>query len=142
MSPVNDILQNKTEVYRGEAKLPGRPAAAFFCILALAAVCVAAFNLSSMLPYGVFLKLAVLALAALGVNYILKKGTFSVTYVLTDDDMLIYVTKYGLLSWESAWIKLREAKIEKNRIIFENRRYDFYPDEDLKKILATKEKPI
>lgn len=139
MPPVNDILHTKTEVYRGEAKLPGRPAVAFFCILALAAVCVAAFNLSSMLPYGVFLKLAVLALTAIGVNYILKKGTFSVTYVLTDDGTLVYVTKYGLLSWESAWINIAEAKIEKNRIIFENRKYDFYPDDELKELLKTKE---
>ena len=140
MPPVNDILHEKTEVYRGQAKLPGTPKAAFFAILALAAACVILFNLTSMLPYGVFLKIAVLVLTALGVNYILKKGTFSVTYVLTDDNMLIYVTKYGLLSWESAWIRLSEAKFEKNRIIFENRKYDFFPDEELKSILKQRSK--
>ena len=139
MPPVNDILHEKTEVYRGEAKLPGTPRAAFFAILALAAVCVLLFRLVSFLPYSVFLKIAVLVLTALGVNYILKKGTFSVTYVLTDDGMLVYVTKYGRLSWESAWIRLSEAKFEKSRIIFENRKYDFFPDEDLQKLLKTKE---
>ena len=133
---MNDILQNKTEVYRGEAKLPGTPKAAFFAVLMLAAVFVILFNLTSMLPYGVFLKIAVLILTALGVNYILKKGTFSVTYVLTDDGTLVYITKYGRLSWESAWIELSGAKFEKNRIIFENRKYDFYPDEELKKLLS------
>ena len=135
MPPVNDILQTKTQVYRGEAKLPGTPKAAFFAILILAAVFVLLFNLVSPLPYSVFFKIAILILTALGVNYILKKGTFSVTYVLTDDGMLVYVTKYGRLSWESAWIEVSKAKFEKNRIIFEKRKYDFYPDEELKELL-------
>ena len=134
---MNDILHEKTEVYRGEAKLPGTPRAVFLAVLALAVICVILFNLTSMLPYGVFLKIAVLLLTALGVNYVLKKGTFSVTYVLTDDDMLVYVTKYGRLSWESAWIRLSEAKFEENRIIFENRKYDFFPDEELQKLLIS-----
>lgn len=135
MPPVNDILQNKTEIYRGAAKLPGTPRAAFICMLALIAVCVVLFNLVSPLPYSVFLKIAVLVFAAVGINYILKKGTFSATYVLTDDGMLVYITKYGLLEWESAWINLSEAEFTGNKIIFENRRYEFYPDDELKKLI-------
>lgn len=132
---MNDLLHTKTEVYRGEARLPGRPAAAFLSILALAAACVLLFNLSSRLPYGVFIKVLILVLAALSVNYILKKGTFSVTYVLTDDGLLVYVTKYGRLSWESAWIKVNEAEFKENKIIFEKRKYAFYPDDELKQLL-------
>lgn len=134
--PVNDILQSKTEVYRGAAKLPGSPRAAFFCLLALVAVCVVLFNLVSALPYSVFLKIAVLIFAAAGINYILKQGTFSVTYVLTDDGILVYITKYGLLEWESAWIRVSEAEFSENKIVFENRRYDFYPDDELKTLLG------
>lgn len=128
---MNDILQNKTEVYRGAARLPGTPRAAFFATLLLIAVCVLLFNLVSVLPYGVFLKILVLIFAAVGLNRILRQGTFSVTYVLTDDNILVYITKYGLLEWESAWISVPEADFSENEIRFKGRKYDFYPEDEL-----------
>ena len=135
---MNDILQTKTVVYRGEARLPGRPAVALLCVLAIALGCALVFNLAAALPYGVVIKVAALAIAALGINYVLKKGTFSVTYALTDDGTLVYITKYGLLSWESAWISVAGADFKGNKIFFEGRKYDFYPDEALRRILGLK----
>ncbi len=135
--PVNDILQNKTEVYRGPAKLPGTPKAAFLCVLALAALGTVLFRVSSALPYSAFIKAAILIFAAVGINYILKQGTFSVTYVLTSDGWLVYITKYGKLEWESAWIKVDEAQFKGNKIIYQKRKYDFYPDEELKKLVES-----
>ncbi|MGN1098170.1 MAG: hypothetical protein ACI4SS_04675 [Clostridia bacterium] len=133
---MNNILQDKTPVYRGAAKLPGTPRAAFFCILALIAVCVILFNLVAPIPYSVFLKIAIIVFAAVSINYILKQGTFSVTYVLTDDGILVYITKYGLLEWESAWIDATEAEFKGNKIIYKKKKYDFYPDEELKGLLG------
>ena len=133
-----DELNGKTVVYRGAALLPGKPAAAFWSVLGLIAVCAAAFRLSSLLPYSAFIKIAVLALMAVGLNYLLKRGTFSVTYALTDDGELVYITKYGRLEWESAWIYLKEAEIKGNKIIFEKRKYDFYPDEELRRLTTEK----
>ena len=135
---MNDILQNKTVIYRGAAKLPGRPAAAFCCVLVIALCCALVFNLASALPYGVVFKVAALALAALGINYVLKKGTFSVTYALTNDGTLVYITKYGLLSWESAWISVAGADFKGNKIFFEGRKYDFFPDDTLMRHLGLK----
>lgn len=135
---MNDILHEKTEVYRGAAKLPGTPRAAFVCLLALIAVCVLLFNLVSPLPYSAFFKVAVLVLTAVGINYILKQGTFTVTYVLTDDGWLVYVTKYGALEWESAHIEISKAKISGNKLICNKRHYDFYPDNELKELIANK----
>ncbi len=132
---MNDVLQDKTEIYRGKAEMNGSPRATFFAILLLAAVCVPLFNLASAIPYGVFLKIAIFVIAAALLNRILKRGTFSVTYVLTDDGMLVYITKYGLLEWESAWIEVSEAEFSENEIRYRNRKYDFYPDEKLKKLI-------
>lgn len=136
MSPVSDILHEKTQVYSCEARLPGTPKAAFFLVLALAAVCALLFSLASRLPYSGVLKLAVLALTAVGIYAVLRKGTFSVTYVLTDDNTLTYVTRYGFLSRETAHIALDRAKIDENKIKFKNRTYDFYPDEKLSELLS------
>lgn len=133
--PVNDILQTKTEIYRGAAKLPGTPRAASICILGLTALCAVLFNLVSPIPYSMFIKVVIFIFTAIGINYILKKGTFSVTYVLTLDGVLVYITKYGKLEWESAWIKIEEAEFINNKIIFEKRKYDFYPDDELKEMI-------
>lgn len=132
---MNDMLQSKKEVYRGAAKLPGRPKAAFFSILALVFICVILFNLVASIPYSAFIKIGILILAAVGINYILKQGTFSVTYVLTEDSILVYITKYGLLEWESAWIDLADAEIKGNKIIYKKRKYDFYPDDKLRELV-------
>ena len=133
-----DELNGKNVIYRGAALLPGKPAAAFWSVLGLIAVCAAAFRLSSLLPYSAFLKIAVLALMAVGLNYLLKRGTFSVTYALTDDGELVYITKYGRLEWESAWIYLDRAEIKSDKIIFEKRKYAFYPDEELRVLIEGK----
>lgn len=133
---MTDILQEKNEVARCEARLPGTPRAAFFTLTALAVVCALLLGLTGRLPYGAFFQLGVLALAAVCVNFILKRGTFTVTYVLTDDNMLIYITKYGFLSRETAHIDLGRAELGKNKIIFENKSYDFYPDGEFYKLLS------
>lgn len=126
-----DVLKDKTEIYRCKARLPLSSWLAFLAVLALVALCALVIWLLSPLPYSAFLKIAVLILTAWALNYVLKKGAFSVTYVLTDDGSLVYITKYGRLEWESAWIDLSQAKIQENKIIYQNRKYDFYPDERL-----------
>ncbi len=133
---MNDILHEKTVIYRGEAKLPGTPKAAFVSMLVLAAICVALFNLVSAIPYSVFFKVAILIFTAVGINYILKKGTFGVTYAVTEDGMLVFLTKYGLIQRETAWIKIDEAEFFPGKLVFEKRKYEFYPDEELSKLLA------
>ncbi len=138
MWPVADILQEKTEICRSEAKLPGTPAAAFIALLALAVICALLLNLAGRAPYGAFLELAVLALTAAAVYAVLKKGTFAVTYVLTADGMLVYLTRYGFLSRETAHIDLSRAEIKGNKIIYGNKSYDFYPDANFLKLLREK----
>ncbi len=135
---MTDILHEKTVIYRGEAKLPGTPRAAFVSMLVLVVICVILFNLISPIPYSVFFKIAVLIFAAVGINYILKKGTFSVTYAVTEDGMLVFITKYGLIERETAWIKIDEAEFFPGKIVFEKRKYEFYPDEELSRLLADK----
>lgn len=136
---MTEVLREKTELYRCEAKLPGVPR---FMLPLLLASCALIFFFGGKLPYGVFLKIGALVLAAFGVNWLMKRGLFDVTYVLTDDGTLVYVTKYGFLSKETAWIDTAKAefKFEENAIIFENRKYDFYPDEELLRLLKSGQK--
>lgn len=130
-----DFLKDKTVIYRGGARLKGTPSAALICLTALVILCVLAFNLVSKIPYSVFLKAAILIFAAISINYILKQGTFSVTYAVTEDLTLVYITKYGSLERETAWIDLTKAEIREKYILFDNKKYEFFPDEELKELL-------
>lgn len=127
-----DYLKDKKAVYIGSAQLKGTPSEAMICLTVLIIVCVLAFNLASHLPYSGLFKAAILVFTALAINYILKKGTFSVTYVLTEDKTLVYLTKYGRLQWETAWIDLNKAEIHEGYILYEKRKYEFFPDDELK----------
>lgn len=137
-----DELNGKNVIYRGAALLPGKPAAAFWAVVGLAALCAAALKLLSPLPYSVFAQVIVLLLTAVALNRVLRRGTFSVSYALTDDGELVYVTKYGRIERETAWIRLAEAEINANTIIYENRKYEFYPDEELKSLIVGNENII
>lgn len=135
MWPVTEILHEKKELYRCEAELPGAPR---FMLPLLLASCALIFFCGGKLPYGVFLKLGALIAAALGVNRLMKRGLFDVTYVLTDDGTLVYLTKYGFFSRETAWIDTPEADFDfgGKSLTFEGRKYDFYPDERLQELLS------
>lgn len=135
-----DFLKGKTAVYRGAALLPARPGASLAAVLALAALCALALRLLSPLPYSAFFQIAAVALAAALLNRVLKKGVFGVEYVLTDGGTLVYVTRYGRLSWETAWIDVSRARFAGNKIYFENRAYDFYPDDKLKRLIKQEER--
>lgn len=133
----DDFLKDKTVVYSGSAQLKGTSSEAMICLCVLIILCVLAFNLLTPLPYSGFIKIAVLALTAVGINYVLKKGTFTVTYVLTQDNTLVFVTSYGSLKWETAWIPLDKASFGENFIVYEKRKYSFFPDDELKALLLS-----
>ncbi len=138
----DDFLKDKTSVYRGAALLPAKPMASFAAVLLLAALCALALRLLSPLPYAAFFQIAAVALTAAALNRVLKKGVFKVEYVLTDGGILVYVTRYGLLSWETAWIDISKAQVRGNKLFFDGRAYDFYPDNRLKQLMNKQEEKL
>ena len=67
-------------------------------------------------------------------NKILREGTFTVTYVLTDGILKIY-TRYGLIEKLTDVIYLDNASVRADRITHNGRIIQFYPDKKLKKLL-------
>ena len=132
---MTETLRGRTEVCRCGAELPGAP---WFALPLLLISCALIFIFGGRLPYGVFLKLGALTAAAGGLNRLMRRGVFETTYVLTDDGTLVFLTKYGFWSRETAVIDTSRAEFdfEGKSLTFEGRKYDFYPDEKLKKLLA------
>ena len=67
-------------------------------------------------------------------NKILREGTFTVTYVLTDGILKIY-TRYGLIEKLTDVVYLDNASVSADRITHGGRIIRFYPDKKLKKLL-------
>ncbi len=135
MRPVIEVLREKTEAYRCKAEQPSAP---WFALPLLLVLCALIFILGGVLPYGAFIKLAAVAAAALGLNRLMKRGVFETDYVLTDDGTLVFLTKYGFWSRETAVIDTAGAAFdfEGGSLTFEGRKYGFYPDEKLKEMLC------
>lgn len=122
------------ERYRGAAVLPGTPRSALCSIAALLVLCLVLFFLTAQLPYGALMQVAVVVFAAFALNYILKKGTFSVTYILTDSELIV-LSRYGFIEKESARYALEHVVITKDAITANGKRHPFYPDAELRTLL-------
>lgn len=83
------------------------------------------------LSYKGILTLAVYALGAYGTYKILNKTTFDITYTLYED-RLVFMRKYGKMTWEGEVFPFNEAKFYPDRIEHRKKIYKFYPDETLR----------
>lgn len=130
-------MSDKTEIYRGAALMPKNSRATFLSLLCVALFCAAMFIISAFIPLSWLLELFSIAVAAVAINKILKEGAFTQTYILTEEK-LTAVTRYGLIELVTGEFPLKESVFEENFIIYENRRFPFYPDAKLKELLKTK----
>lgn len=125
---------SKNELYRGQALLPRTPHKTVAALLLTAAACAAVFFVAELLPASWLFELCAIAAAAVHVNKILREGTFTVTYVLTEGILKVY-TRYGLIEKLTDVIYLDEAAVAADRITVNGRIIRFYPDKKLKKLL-------
>lgn len=128
------FLENKNELYRGEALLPAKKTQTFAGIFLIALFCASVFFLASHIPYGWIAEIAAIIISAFLINAVLKQGTFTVTYVLMSDKLLIF-TRYGLIEMQTYSIKLEEATFSEQYIYTNNNKIRFYPDKKLKSLL-------
>lgn len=91
--------------------------------------------IANAMPYSGILMLAVFALGAYGTYQILKETTFDITYTLYED-RLVFVRKYGRMSWENEVFPFDEAKFYPDKIEHRDKTYKFYPDDKLKELLG------
>lgn len=122
------------ELYRGSAVLPRTPRKTVSALLITAALCAVVFFIAEQLPASWLFELCTVAAASVRVNKILREGTFTVTYVLTDGILKIY-TRYGLIEKLTDVVYLDNASVSADRITHGGRIIRFYPDKKLKKLL-------
>lgn len=127
-------MTDKEVLYKGLALLPKSPAGTILSLAGILVFCGLVFALESVIPAAWFFELAAVVLAAVYANKVLKQGTFSKTYILYEDT-LVETTRYGLIEKVTAQFPLKDASIFPNEIIYNEKRYAFYPDETLKKLL-------
>lgn len=122
------------EIYSQQAPAKGNAAKTLvFLFIVLAATCILMFC-ANYLPYTGLITLAILFVAACAVYKILNNTTFDITYKLYGD-RLVFVRKYGYLTWENEVFPTNEAKFFPDRIEYNKKTYAFYPDEKMKQLL-------
>ncbi len=125
---------DKEEIYKGRALTPKSPGQTLIALLVLLLCCGVVFSLESYLPWAWIFELAAIIFSAVYANKILKQGTFTKTYILYED-LLVEVTRYGLIEKITAQFNLDETLITEKEIKVGEKIYPFYPDEALKKLL-------
>ncbi len=127
-------MTNKDYLYKGLALLPKSPAGTIFSLAGILILCGVVFALERFLPAAWFFELTAIVLAAVYANKVLKQGTFSKTYILYEDT-LVEMTRYGLIEKVTSQFEIKESVITDSEIIYNGKKYPFYPDETLKKLL-------
>lgn len=127
-------MTDKEYLYKGEALLPKSPVATFFSLAGILVPCGVVFALERYLPAAWFFELATIVFAAVLSNKVLKKGTFSKTYILYEDT-LVEITRYGLIEKVTGQFELKKSVVSDSEIIYNGKKFLFYPDETLKKLL-------
>ncbi len=130
-------MEEKEIIYKGAAITKKSP---LQTILSLAGICVlwiAVCFFSEFLPFKWLWQIAAIIFSAVFINKLLNKGTFSKTYVLYEDKLVV-ITRYGLVEKESSVHPLESSIFTEDTITTDGVKYPFYPDKELIKILKAK----
>jgi len=127
-------MTKEKELYRGEGVMPKSPQQTFFALLCVAALCIGVLSAAPFLPFSWLFEIGIIAVSAVMINSILKKGPFSVTYVLYENSLEV-MTRYGLIEKVTATYILKETVFTETTVTANGKTLPFYPDENLKKLL-------
>ena len=131
-------MEEKAMIYKGAANNKGSVKDTVIPLICVAVMWSAIFLFANFLPFAWFFELGAIVLSAVLINKILNnKGTFSKTYILYDDRLVIQ-TRYGLIEKESSVHPISSSTFENGYIITDGRKTPFYPDEKLIEILKSK----
>ncbi len=125
---------NKKEIYRTAAAARKEPRQTVLAAaIVLLAVC-AVFCVAPLLPCEWLFEIAAIGAGAFYINKILRRGPFTVTYILYED-RLIELTGVGVAEIKTGDYPLGEARFFADRIIYKGITKEFYPDDKLKSLL-------
>lgn len=127
-------MTEEREIYRGQGLMPKSASQTIFSLLCVVAFCFAIFSAAPFLPFSWIFEVGAIAVSAVLINNILKKGPFSITYVLYENSLEV-ITRYGLIEKVTAKYILTQTVFTENTVTSNGRTEPFYPDEDLKKLL-------
>ena len=130
-------MEEKEILYKGAAVVQKTPKETIFSLIGIGVMWVAILIFSKFLPFQWVFSLAAIVISAILINRLLNKGTFTKTYILYEDKLVV-LTRYGLIEKESSIHPLSTSKFTNKTIITDGVKYPFYPDEKLKKILKAK----
>ncbi len=127
-------MEEKKELYRGSAIIQKSPKDTIISLLGIAVMWAAIIFLAKNLPFAWAFEVAAIIISAVLINKLLNKGTFTKTYVLYED-CLVILTRYGFIEKESSIHPFEASAFTDTSITTDGVKYPFYPDEKLKKIL-------
>jgi len=127
-------MEEKKELYRGRAVAVKDDKQTIKALLKAVIFCAVVFAVAKYLPLTWFFQIGAIILSAIYINKIMKQGTFIATYVLYEDTLVV-MTRYGFIEKESARYDLEKAQFTESSVIYNEKTYPFYPDEELKKLL-------
>lgn len=130
-------MEEKEILYKGAAIIQKSPKETIFSLIGIGAMWAGIVIFSNFLPFQWAFSLAAIIISAILINKLLNKGTFTKTYVLYEDKLIV-ITRYGLIEKESSVHPISTSKFTEKFIITDGVKYPFYPDENLKEILKTK----
>lgn len=130
-------MEEKEILYKGAAIIQKSPKETIVSLLGIAAMWSGIVLFSKFLPFQWAFSLAAIIISAILINKLLNKGTFTKTYILYED-RLVVMTRYGFIEKESSIHPLSSSKFTQTHIITDGVKYPFFPDNELKEILKSK----
>ena len=130
-------MEEKEILYKGAAVVQKSPGQTIFSLIGIGAMWAGIFIFSKFLPFEWAFQIGAIIVSAILINRLLNKGTFSKTYILYEDELVV-MTRYGLIEKESSIHPLSTSRFTEKHIITDGVKYPFYPDEELIRILKEK----
>ena len=130
-------MEEEKILYKGAAIVQKSPKETILSLLGIGAMWAGIVLFSNFLPFQWAFSLAAIIISAILINRLLNKGTFTKTYILYEDKLVV-MTKYGLIEKESSIHPLATSEFTEKLIITDGVKCPFSPDEELIKILKEK----
>lgn len=126
---------NEKAIYTQQAPEKGNVKSRTFAFVGMMVILIALLVVVNMLPYSGILSIALFAAGAYFIHKLLSTAVFDITYALCSDK-LVFLRKYGKLTWECEVFPFDEAKFYPDRIEHRGKTYNFSPDEKLRELLG------
>lgn len=130
-------MEEKEILYKGAAIVQKSPKDTIISLVSIAVMWLIIIFFAKYLPFEWVFELGAIIISAILINKLLNKGTFTKTYILYEDELVV-MTRYGFIEKESSIHPLATSEFTEKHIVTDGVKYPFYPDKELIKILKEK----